>query len=217
MASHLEYKLAYRRNLPHIQPPGATLFITPHLHGSLPTEAIERLRNEFQLRLKQIEKEAPPEERDYLLYREEKRYFGRIDDLLDRVTDGPHWLRIPAVAQIVCDGLHNRDGKTYDLIAYCVMPNHCHIVLTPLPIEPDSYQPLSRIMHVLKGYSAHEANGVLKRQGKFWQAESYDHFVRDGAELERIIYYVVNNPVKAGLVDDWDQWPWTYWKYAPGS
>ncbi len=72
-------------------------------------------------------------------------------------------------------------------------------------------------MHMLKGYSAHEANGVLKRQGKFWQAESYDHFVRDGAELERIIYYVVNNPVKAGLVDDWDQWPWTYWKYAPGS
>lgn len=217
MASHLQYQLAYRRNLPHIQPPGATLFITPHLHGSLPVEAIERLRNEFQLRLKQIEREAAPAEKELLLYREEKRYFGRFDDLLDRMTHGPDWLRIPDVARIVCNALHNRDGKTYELIAYCVMPNHFHTVLTPLPIDSDSYQPLSRIMHVLKGYSAHEANEVLKRRGKFWQAESYDHFVRDTAELERIIYYVINNPVKAGLVEHWADWPWTYWRDAPES
>ena len=45
--------------------------------------------------------------------------------------------------------------------------------------------------------------------GSFWQAESYDHVVRNG-ELERIISYVLENPVKAGLVEDWEQWPYTY-------
>ena len=48
----------------------------------------------------------------------------------------------------------------------------------------------------------------MHRSGVFWQDESYDHIVRDQAELERTIKYVLNNPVKAGLVDDWEKWKW---------
>ena len=70
--------------------------------------------------------------------------------------------------------------------------------------------PLKRIMQSLKRYTARQANKVLERKGAFWQAESYDHVVRDADELVRIVQYVINNPVKAGLVSYWEAWPWTY-------
>ncbi|MBN1145730.1 MAG: hypothetical protein JXA78_00630 [Anaerolineales bacterium] len=50
----------------------------------------------------------------------------------------------------------------------------------------------------------------MGRLGVFWQAESYDHVARDDRELERILQYVIYNPVKAGLVLEWEKWPWTY-------
>ncbi|MBF9223056.1 hypothetical protein I2H31_18280 [Hymenobacter sp. BT662] len=69
--------------------------------------------------------------------------------------------------------------------------------------------PLVKTLQRLKSYTATRANKVLGRTGAFWQAESYDHVVRNG-ELERVLAYVVENPVKAGFVEDWEQWPHTY-------
>ncbi len=68
-------------------------------------------------------------------------------------------------------------------------------------------------MHNIKRNSAKQANKFLDRSGIFWQHENYDHYVRDEGELERIIKYVLNNPVKAGLVDDWEKWKWSYCKF----
>ncbi len=65
-------------------------------------------------------------------------------------------------------------------------------------------------MKSLKGYSAWEANGAIGRRGAFWQRESYDHVVRDNAEFDRIVKYVLNNPVKAGLIKEWQEWKWSY-------
>ena len=62
--------------------------------------------------------------------------------------------------------------------------------------------PLAEIMHSLKSYTANRCNRILGRTGPFWQDESYDHWVRDEDELVRVIEYVENNPVKAGLVTD---------------
>lgn len=72
-------------------------------------------------------------------------------------------------------------------------------------------------MHTLKGYTAGQANRLLGRTGAFRLHESYDHCVRSEAELGRIIAYVVNNPVKAGLVSEWQAWPWTYYCGAQSS
>lgn len=80
--------------------------------------------------------------------------------------------------------------------------------------EPSSWYPLSRILRKIKGPTAVDCNRVLKRTGSFWQHESYDHVIRNGDELERTIWYVLYNPVKAGLVISWEQWPWTYVKPA---
>ena len=93
------------------------------------------------------------------------------------------------------------------------MPNHGHVVFAPLEGSDGKYFSLSTIMHSLKLHTALEANKILGREGSFWQHENYDHYVRNEDELERIIKYVIYNPVKAGLVDDWKNWKWTYCKY----
>jgi putative transposase len=72
--------------------------------------------------------------------------------------------------------------------------------------KPDADGPLAGIMHSLKSYTANEANKLLGRGGPFWQRESYDHWVRDEVELERIVDYIAYNPVKAGLVRQPQDW-----------
>ena len=123
------------------------------------------------------------------------------------------------------------------------MPNHVHIVFTPLDknlaeskitngfvdrdlsrshssivyngdINVAQQLPIvTNILRLLKGSTAHECNKKLGRKGAFWQHESYDHVVRNQEELSRIIEYVMNNPVKAKLVDNADDWKWSYCKY----
>jgi REP element-mobilizing transposase RayT len=83
----------------------------------------------------------------------------------------------------------------------------------PLEKGKDVFYSLTEILQSLKRHTARQSNLILGRSGAFWQDESYDHIVRDQAELERIIKYVLNNPVKAGLVDDWIKWKWSYCKY----
>jgi REP element-mobilizing transposase RayT len=202
----------YRRNLPHIQPPGATFFITFRLAGSIPAAVAAALCAEAERIQAELERAPDSPERAERMYLEQRRFFGRWDAVLD-AGDGPDWLRNPAVAALVADSIHYFDGQRYDLLVFCIMSNHVHVVLTPLLKTESAYYPLAQIMHTMKGYTAGQANQLLERTGAFWQHESYDHYVRSAAELERIIAYVVNNPVKAGLVTAWQAWPWTYCKY----
>jgi REP element-mobilizing transposase RayT len=125
------------------------------------------------------------------------------------------------IACMLRQNLYHHDGNKYHLHAYCIMPNHVHVVLTPSPefvtrvdqhVEvgetTDKGSPLSKIMHSLKSYTANEANKLLKRTGWLWQPESYDHWVRDDEELERIVNYVRGNPVAANLVSKPEGWYW---------
>ncbi|MBU6122456.1 transposase [Hymenobacter siberiensis] len=189
----------YERNLPHRLPPGELIFITFRLAGSLPQEVLERLQTEARL----LQESCGPD--PAAQYAERKKYFGRFDDLLAGSSYGPTWLRQPDVAAIVAQALHYPDGKGYHLRCYCIMPNHAHLVVE----LPEGAPSLVKTLQSLKGYSSKQANQLLGRSGSFWQAESYDHVVRPG-ELDRIIRYVLDNPVKAGLVDDWEKWPYSF-------
>lgn len=83
------------------------------------------------------------------------------------------------------------------------MPNHVHVLIGPKTS-------LARITNGIKGVSARDANRILGRQGKrFWQDESFDHWVRSAAEFERIRAYIEHNPVSAGLVARPEDWPWS--------
>jgi len=211
--SVLEYKPFYRRHLPHIQPPGATLFVTFRLAGSIAAKALKRLHEEAEQIERALARILDPQERSRRAYLEQRRLFGMWDLALDAAQRGPFWLRDPRIADLVAESLRYRDGRVYDLGAFCVMPNHVHVVYTPLPKPDGTYHAMSAIMHSLKRYTARQANIYLERKGSFWQHESYDHVVRDEAELRRIVAYVLNNPVKAGLVQRWEEWKWAYCKH----
>ncbi len=83
------------------------------------------------------------------------------------------------------------------------MPNHVHVLLTPC-VE------LKTVTQGIKGWTAWKINALQKQRGRvFWQDESYDHWARDEDEMFRIIDYIENNPVTAGLCDSPELWPWS--------
>jgi putative transposase len=192
------YKLYYQRHLPHFQPEGATLFITFRLAGQLPLNILNALNEELKRQQIDINKILDPEIRRQVIYNAQKIIFGKWDSALDNLNCGPDWLLTPEIADLVETSIRNKDGKEYILEAYCIMPNHVHLVCTPLE-EGGQYVPISRIMRSLKGSTARYANQILHRQGDFWHHESYDHVVRDHKEFERIVNYVMDNPIRARL------------------
>ncbi len=198
----MEYRLFYQRHLPHFQPPGATQFITFRLAGSLPPEVLRRLTEETRIKQREIDLLPDPHTRKEAASLAQKRLFAHWDAALDTACQNPCWLSNHAVADMVCGAMHYRDGRVFTLEAYCVMPNHVHLVCTPLS-ETGVPIPLPEIMQSLKGLTARKANLILGRQGEFWQHESYDHVVRDLIEFNRIIEYVMMNPVRAGLSALW--------------
>ena len=122
----------------------------------------------------------------------------KIEAYLD-AGNGDLYLPVPRVAASVAQTLAHFDGVRYRIFAWCVMPNHVHVVFQPL--EGHS---LPEILHTWKSYLAKRANRLLRRSGEFRQREYYDHLVRDERDLRRIVRYVLENPTKAGLTN----WPW---------
>lgn len=108
------------------------------------------------------------------------------------------------------------NGDRYKLMTYCIMPNHVHLLIESLINESANHRgrsaeyPITDTLRLLKGRTARNCNLELKRNGSFWQHESYDRVVRDKQALERTILYILNNPVKAGLVKEWKNWQFTY-------
>lgn len=215
--SHLAYKPFYRRNLPHFQPEGATLFVTFRLFGSMPREKIDRWVHDRQMLKYRLQAIADKDEQERVRYIEQKRQFGRWDQWLHEAQEGPTWLALDKIASIIADCLHYRDGRVFRLDAFCIMSNHVHLVFAPLCEQNGTPFALQSIMQSLKGYSASKANQLLNRTGTFWQAENYDHVIRDEAEWHRVMWYVLQNPVKAGLVDRWEEWRWSYCRYLDGG
>lgn len=196
------YKLFYQRNLPHYQPAGATLFITFRLAGSLPIRLIKSLNEEMKRQESELSKITDTDLRKESVYIAQKKVFGKWDMALDVMEESPKWLANPEIAQLIVNSIHYRDGKEYILDAYCIMPNHVHLVFTPME-QDGHYISISEIMHSLKGYTARYANQILGRQGDFWHHESYDHVIRDHKEYERVVNYVLENPTRAGLPAKW--------------
>jgi REP element-mobilizing transposase RayT len=172
----------YRRRLPHWHPSAKPLFLTWHLHGSLPHQRF-----------------PPPGALSA------GQAFVWMDRYLDAARSGPTWLAREAIAKIVVDAIHYAADALhhYDLHAYVVMANHVHLLVQP-HVAP------SKLLQSVKGFSAREANKALNRTGEpFWQTESYDHWVRDQTEFERVCRYIVKNPVRAGLAAKPEDYRWS--------
>ena len=208
----------YKRNLPHWQPPGATFSITWRLCDSLPRSALEQIEATRQLLEREAARAGEADEERKI--RHFKKLFALYDGLLDKAEGGRPWLKDEKIAAVVENALLRRYANLFTLWAYVVMPNHVHVFLKPKPIartevratdnDWQEHAPLKKITQYLKGSSAREANNILGRTGQsFWQDESYDHWARDEDEFYRIIAYIENNPVKAGLASLPEGWTWS--------
>ncbi len=205
MKSKLDYKIFYERNLPHYQPEDAILFVTYRLAFSLPQEIIHLLiskRKNFDRKLIKM---------NLIDRKKEKEIYNKIlfkieDEFLDKYTSEPYWLIQKEVADIVIESLLFNHKKLYDLHFCLVMSNHVHVVLKPLMDKKETYFSIAKIMKEHKSFTAVEANKFLKRNGQFWHHENYDHVIRNDEEYYRIKNYVLNNPVKAGLVNKYEDW-----------
>lgn len=204
--------LIRRRRLPHWDVEDGTYFVTTCLAGSIPARGLVELyryRDELEAR----EKPAHRSEEEWELDKH-KLVFARFDQLIDLEPAVKH-LSNPAAADIVRDSLYHFAGKRYELLAFVVMPSHFHWVFHPRRDWIESLGDLKRrtprecIMQSIKGYTAFRCNQLLGTTGTFWQDESYDHVVRTDAELARIIEYIEQNPVQAGLVARPEDWRWS--------
>ena len=171
----------YERNLPHWQPEGAALFITWRLHGSLPKSV-------------EVHEKLPA-----------GKAFAAMDRELGKAASGPRWLQDERVAGRVVAALYYGASQLdlFDLRAWGLMINHVHILVHPKA-------PISRTTRSIKNFSAREANAILGRTGQpFWQDESYDHWARGPQEVDRIVRYIEENRVAAGLVSRVEEWRWS--------
>lgn len=215
------YKPFYRRKLPHIQPAGATFFITTMLEGAISKKRIEKVREQFHLALAQANLIKDSKEKNTRNFNLRKAYILQIDDLLHQKDKGPTHLKSTKVANALKDKFHQYDKELYSLVAYTIMSNHFHLLIdTSIQLEgrtleedtPDNYINLDKIMQRIKGGSAREINKILNTSGTFWESESFDIVVRNEIMFKNVISYILNNPVKAGLVDNYEDFEFNYVK-----
>jgi len=197
-------------NLPHWRQQGATYFVTFRLADSMPQEKLQQWLDEREAWLKANPEPHAPEQR--LEYHE--RFPARFQQWLD-ANYGSCVLEIPEVKTIVENALRHFDGDRYRLGEFVVMPNHVHVLVTPL-----GKHTLSEILHSWKSFTAKEIvkveaasrrlnNSAIKTRdasstaeaasrrlegSRVWQKESFDHIVRSPDQLDRIVQYIRDNP-----------------------
>jgi len=172
--------LRSRGRLPHLEKPGGTYFVTFRLQDALgePTRA--------------------PRSVDGI------EPFDVARDHEPPLRAGSCVLARPDCAAVVRDALLHFDGERYVLSAFCVMPNHVHVVVTPA-----RGQTIGAILHGWKSFTAHAVNRLLDRRGALWESEAFDHLVRSEAALRRFVEYTETNPVAAGLCAHPWEWPYS--------
>ena len=166
---HLPAPWRSRGYLPHFDQPGLVQSITFRLGDSLPAgflDECERKLKALPTKHRQTEKEK------------------RIAAMLDRGA-GQCFLSDAQVADLVENALLFFDGERYQLLCWCIMPNHVHAM-----VECGPEHPLDRIVHSWKSFTATRANRLLNRTGKFWQTEYHDRFIRDDDHYARAFRYI---------------------------
>ena len=172
-----------RGYLPHYDKPGLVQAVTFRLADSLPKSK----RSEWE---------------HILDITDDAERIRQIERYLDQGA-GSCILRQPACAEIVQNALLHFDGTRYRLIAWCVMPNHVHVLFETFPGHP-----LGKVVHSWKTFTTREINKHLNRSGPLWQEDYFDTFMRDDEQQWSEKDYIEGNPVNAGLVSRATDWPW---------
>ncbi len=116
----------------------------------------------------------------------------------------------PLARDLVLKHCLHDNGSKMRLHVAVVMPDHVHLILTPLRDDKTGLFTFEQIVGGIKGASVHTINKALHRSGQVWQDESFDHVIRSGESLEQKIQYVCENPVRAGLVTRPEDYKWLW-------
>jgi hypothetical protein len=154
-----------RGYLPHCDKPGAVQMLNFRLVDALPAHVVEAIAQDPTCRT-------------------DAERWERLQDYLD-AGHGACYLRDPKVGALVENALLFFDAQRYRLIAWSVKPNHVHTIIETMPGHP-----LERVLHSWKSYTGSEANKIVGRQGRFWQVEYFDRYIRDARHLEAAIAYI---------------------------
>ena len=101
-------------------------------------------------------------------------------------------------------------GQSAIIHGVVIMPDHAHLILTPLTDAQGDTYPLSYILKRIKGQSARRINQAMDRTGSVWQHESFDHMLRSWESAEAKVRYICNNPVRKGLVKRPEDYTWLW-------
>jgi REP element-mobilizing transposase RayT len=173
-------RLQSRGELPHLYKDGGIYFVTFRLADAVIPNAPERSLPETPTNEDIARASEPP------------------------ISLGSCVLKRPDIAELVQNALRHFEGERYLLGAWCVMPNHVHVIFGPLP----GHTP-SDILQSWKGFTARRANQLLGKSGSFWERESFDHLIRNERGREWFAEYVNQNPVEAGFCKAPCEWPYS--------
>ncbi len=130
-------------------------------------------------------------------------------------TTHHRWEPPPEARDIVFQCCLKENGHKFDLHAVVVMPDHTHLLLSPLRDVNGFNFRLPQIMHAVKGTSARKINALLGRSGPVWQEEFFDHVLRSNESLAEKVDYICRNPVRAGLVESEGEYRWLWRARVP--
>jgi len=126
------------------------------------------------------------------------------------------WILPPPARDIVLASCRHDHRRMYELYVATVMPDHVHLILTPLIDEQRcEVFSLMKIMQGIKAASARQINQQLVRKGPVWQEESFDHVLRSSESLDAKVTYILQNPVRKGFVATSGEYPWSWQKPSP--
>ena len=190
------------------------------LHDSLPSILLSRLKESYKAALEELNCQYTPkdlqDEHTYQLYRNqrhdlEEQFQEAYDQTLDRVVEGPRFLADSAIQQIIINSWRKMEEMGWgEVYAVSVMPNHVHVLACHPELK--GITPLETLMEKHKHFTGRLINAHLGRSGKrVWAKQVFDRDVRPG-RLGTIFWYILNNPVKAGLCKDGLKWPGNYWR-----
>ncbi|MFQ5491823.1 MAG: transposase [Phycisphaerae bacterium] len=110
-----------------------------------------------------------------------------------------------ALAEIICENVEYYCTKLgFELYGYCLMPDHLHVLLSPA----GSGRSMMEWLQAFKSFTGHEY-ARLGHSPPLWQRSAHDHVCRKSEAAEDVLRYLAENPVRAGLVECWTDWPWT--------
>ncbi|MCM8535339.1 MAG: transposase [Lentisphaeraceae bacterium] len=140
--------------------------------------------------------------------------FQTIDTTLDQNL-GSCLLQYPDIALIIKENWLHFNQKEYDILSYVIMPNHVHMLIKT------QKAPLTKILHSWKSYTSKKIYQKLQESTfdihtiskNIWQEEYWDTFIRDEAHLNKVLAYIADNPIKAGLVNNISDYPWYFGPY----